>query len=119
MAMSRYTPKTYTAMHYSKFIRAGAQRIEARPGFATVHVGAFLHEKSGDLTVVSINPTGQEQPLGLTFNNLMGLASLKACRTSASENLQDVGEVGVNENKATFQMTPQSIFTFSGKVTGH
>jgi len=117
MLMSRYTPKTYTAMHYSKFIRPGAQRIDAQPGFGGVQVGAFFHEKTGDLTVVAINPTGQEQTLNLAFKNLKGLPSLKVFRTSASENLQEVGEVEVSDNKATFQMTSQSIVTFSGKIT--
>ena len=117
MLMSTYTPKTYTAMHYSKFIRPGAQRIDAQPGFGTVQVGAFFHEKTRDLTIVAINPTGQEQILNLALKNLNGLVSLKIYRTSASENLQEAGEVRVSDNKATFKMTPQSIVTFSGKLT--
>lgn len=38
MVMSTFTPKTYTAMHYSKFIRPGARRVDAEPGFGTVQV---------------------------------------------------------------------------------
>jgi O-glycosyl hydrolase len=116
MLMSTYTPKTYAAMHYSKFIRPGAQRIDAQPSFGTVQVGAFLHEGSGELAIVAINPTGQEQALNLAFKNLKGLTLLKACRTSASENLKQVAEVVVKDNKTVFQMTPQSIVTFSGKI---
>jgi glucuronoarabinoxylan endo-1,4-beta-xylanase len=117
MVMDRPTPKTYTAMHYSKFIRPGAVRIDAQPGFGDLQVGAFLHDSTGDLTVVAINPTSQEQVLNLTLNNLGGLASLKAYRTSASESLQNIGDVPVNENKAAFSMRPQSIVTFSGRIT--
>ena len=116
MVMDNYTPKTYTAMHYTKFIRPGARRIDAQPGFGVVQVGAFLHENSGDLAVVAINPTGQEQSLHLAFQNLKGPASLKAYRTSVSENLNAVGEVAVKDQKAGFEMTPQSIVTFSGKI---
>jgi O-glycosyl hydrolase len=116
MVSSKYTPKTYTAMHYSKFIRPGARRIDAEPGFGAVQVGAFLHEKNGEVTIVAINPTERQHALNLTFRNLEGLASLKVCRTSASENLQEVGEVAVNDNKAAFEMTPRSIVTFSGKI---
>ncbi len=116
MVMSEYTPKTYTAMHYTKFIRPGARRIDAEPGFAAVEVGAFLHEQNGELTVVALNPTDQEQTLNLAFRNLKGLASLKVHRTSASESLQEVGQVPVRDDKATFQMTAQSIVTFTGKV---
>ena len=116
MTMSTYTPKTYTTMHYSRFIRPGAQRIDARPGFGIVQVGAFYHEKARDLTVVTINPTEHEQTLDMTFINLEGLASLKVYRTSASENLQELGELRVSKNRATLQMTPQSIVTCSGKM---
>ncbi len=116
MEMSGYTPKTYTAMHYTKFIRPGAQRIDAEPGFAAVQVGAFLHEKNGELTVVALNSTDQNQPLNLSFRNLKGFVSLEAHRTSASENLAVVGEVPVKEGKAAFEMTSQSIVTFSGRI---
>ncbi|MHC4351652.1 MAG: hypothetical protein ACYS0H_02940, partial [Planctomycetota bacterium] len=116
MTMSTYTPKTYTTMHYSRFIRPGAQRIDAKPGFGVVQVGAFYHEKTRDLTVVTINPTEHEQTLDMTFSNLEGLASLKVYRTSASENLRELGELRVSNNRATLQMTPQSIVTCSGKM---
>jgi O-glycosyl hydrolase len=63
MVMGTYTPKTYAAMHYFKFIRPGARRIDAQPGFDAVQVGAFLQDGTGDVTVVAINPTNREQPL--------------------------------------------------------
>jgi O-glycosyl hydrolase len=117
MLMSEFTPKTYTAMHYSRFIRPGAVRIDAQPGFGDVQVGAFLHNDSRELTIVAINPTDKGQALSMTFNNLEGLVSLKVYRTSVSENLKEAGEVSVNDNKTAFQMIPQSIVTFSGKIT--
>ncbi len=116
MVMSTYTPKTYTAMHYTRFIRPGAQRIDAQPAFGTVQVGAFLHEKDGDLAIVAVNPPDQDQVLNLVFRSLGGLALLKVYRTSASESLKEVDEVAVRDNKAAFKMTPQSIVTLSGKV---
>jgi O-glycosyl hydrolase len=116
MVTGKYTPKTYAAMHYTKFVRPGARRIDADPGFDAVGVGAFLHEGKGELAVVAINPTDKEQPLNLEFRNLKGLSSLKASRTSASENLKGVGEVNVKGGKATLRMTPQSIVTLSGKI---
>jgi O-glycosyl hydrolase len=117
MLMSTYTPKTFAAMHYSRFIRPGARRIEARPGFGSLQVGAFLHEKNGDVTIVAINPSEQAQRLNLTFRNLKGLTLLKVYRTSASESMQEVGEVEVSDNRAAFEMTPLSIVTFSGKIS--
>jgi glucuronoarabinoxylan endo-1,4-beta-xylanase len=116
MVMSEYTPKTYTAMHYMKFIRPGARRIDAEPGFATVEVGAFLHEKTGDLTIIALNSTDQDQMLNLVFRNLPGLTALKVWRTSATENLAELGEIEVQADRAAFPMTPQSIVTFSGRI---
>jgi glucuronoarabinoxylan endo-1,4-beta-xylanase len=116
MVMSEYTPKTYTAMHYMKFIRPGARRIDAEPGFATVEVGAFLHEKTGDLTIIALNSTDQDQMLNLVFRNFPGLTALKVWRTSATENLAELGEIEVQADRAAFPMTPQSIVTFSGRI---
>ena len=116
MLMSEYTPKTYTAMHYSRFIKPGTKRIDAQPGFGDVQVGAFLHPDSGELTIVAINPTKQEQRLNLSFKNLNVSASLKVYRTSASGNLKEIEETSVNNNIITFEMIPQSIVTFSGKI---
>jgi O-glycosyl hydrolase len=113
MVMDTYTPKTYTAMHYFRFIRPGAMRIAATPGFGTVQVGAFLHDKTGELTVVALNPTDQTQSLNLTFNNLGRFTTLTARRTSASENFEEIGDVLVQDNKTTFTMAPQSIVTFA------
>jgi glucuronoarabinoxylan endo-1,4-beta-xylanase len=117
MPMSQFTPKTYTAMHYSRFIRPGTVRIDAQPGFADVQVGAFLHPESGELAIVAINPTEKEQTLNLAFKNLNVPASLKVYRTSASENLKEAGETSINNNIANFEITPQSIVTFSGKIS--
>jgi len=65
---------------------------------------------------VAINPTAQEQTLNMTFNNLEGLASLKVYRTSESENLLKLGKLRISNNRATLQMTPQSIVTCSAKM---
>jgi O-glycosyl hydrolase len=116
MVMGNCTPKTYAAMHYFKFIRPGAVRIDAQPGFAAVQVGAFLHAGTGDLTVVAINPTDQEQPLNLSLRNLRGVALLKVHRTSADENLKAVGDVAVADARAAVAMPPWSMVTLAGKV---
>ncbi|HEY2787384.1 MAG TPA: hypothetical protein VGJ05_20680 [Fimbriiglobus sp.] len=115
MTTAGFTPKTYTAMHYFKFVRPGAQRIDAEPGFATVQVGAFHHPKTGDVTVVALNPSDREQELNLTFSHLVGLATLKQYRTSATENLKEVGDVAVTAEKASLHLPAQCIVTLSGK----
>jgi O-glycosyl hydrolase len=115
MVNSEYTPKTYTLMHYSKFIQPGAKRIDAMPGFGPVQVSAFLHEKDAQLTVVALNPTEQSHPLNLSFMNLKDFPSLDAYRTSATENLTATEPVTVRQNKASVTMPPLSIVTLTGK----
>jgi O-glycosyl hydrolase len=116
MVMDEFTPKSYTFMHYSRFIKPGALRIEATPGFSEVQVSAFLHEQNNNLTIIAINPTGQEHELNMTLENLKGITSLKVLRTSSTENLAEIDEIKVIDNKASFIMIPQSIVTFSGKI---
>jgi len=116
MVMDTYTPKTYTAMHYTKFIRPGAVRIAATPGFNTVQIGAFLHDEESELTIVALNPTDKAQPLNLAFRSLGNFATLSVRRTSVSENFKEVADVAVRDGKAAMQMPPQSIATFVAKV---
>ncbi|MDI6448511.1 hypothetical protein [Anaerobaca lacustris] len=116
MVMSEYTPKTYTAMHYTKFLRPGAVRIDATPGFGAVQVGAFLHEQAGELTVVALNPTDEAQTLTLTFRNLGRFDSLKVRRTSADESLKELPDVPVRNDTARFDMIDRSIVTFSATL---
>ncbi len=94
----------------------GALRYQTIEGFGDVQVSAFLHEGRGELAIVAINPTGQGQPLNLTFSNLKVPASLTAYRTSVSENLLQAGDVTINDNKAAFRMMSQSIVTLSGNI---
>ena len=65
--------------------------------------------------MVAINPTRQEQPLQLTLRNLAGLSTLKAQRTSATENLAEAGTVTIRDGRAIFPMKPLSIVTLAGK----
>lgn len=116
MVMNTYTPKTYTAMHYTRLVRPGAVRIDATPGFDAVQVGAFLHDEAGELAIVALNPTDRAQPLNLIFRNLGQVTSLKVRRTSASESFQDLGQLSVRDNQVAFGMTPQSIVTFTAGV---
>jgi hypothetical protein len=72
----------------------------------------------GALTVVAVNPAATEQPPSLAFRKLRGRSSFKVCRTSASENLKAAGELTTEGGRAARRMTPLSIVTPSGTITG-
>ncbi|MFP4581537.1 MAG: glycoside hydrolase family 30 beta sandwich domain-containing protein [Candidatus Sumerlaeia bacterium] len=113
MVMNDYTDKTYTAMHYSKFIAPGAQRVDATPGFGDLLVGAFHHPDSGVLTIVVINPGQAEQDLNLTLKAVPGVSTLHAFRTGHNENLKMLDDVKVNDNNASVRLPGESIVTLT------
>jgi O-glycosyl hydrolase len=116
MHMSQYTPKTFAAMHYTKFVKPGAERVEAEPGFSPVMTGAFHHAKDGVLSLVIINSTNAEQPLNIVFENISGLKTMKQYRTSATENLKEIGEVKVENGKAALDIPALSMITLTGET---
>jgi len=119
MVMDKFTPKSYTFMHYSKFVKPGSQRIEATPAFGEVQVGAFLNEHEKTLTIVAINSNEQEHELNMTFENIGDISSLKVFRTSSTESLKEIVELKVVNNRTAFVMSPQSIVTFYGVITNN
>ncbi len=116
MVMSEFTPKTYATMHYSRFIRPGAVRIGAEPGYGDVLTSAFLHEEDGRLTVVIVNPSERPQEVELGFAQPPAFDRMQAYRTSAQERGQSLGDVALRDGRADLAMPPHSIVTLQGRV---
>ncbi len=111
-----FTPKTYAAMHYFRFIRPGAVRIDAEPAYAEVMTGAFYHPQRSELTIVLLNPTDQRQPVTVRFQQPPGIEAMKAYGTSASANLEELPAVPVKGDRLTLTMPEQSMLTlFAGR----
>jgi len=109
-----YTPKTYAVMHYSRFIRPGAVRVEARPAYGTVQASAYMHEASGAMTIVLLNPNETEQPVTVKFVQAPGFGVMAVYRTSAQEGLRPVGQVPVARDGLSITMPPLSMLTLQG-----
>ena len=80
-------------MHYSMFIKPGAKRIEATPGFSEVQVSAFVNQDNNDVAIVALNSSEQKHELNINFKNLEGIASLKVFRTSSTENMAEIDDI--------------------------
>ncbi len=117
MVFEEWTPKTYAARHYSYFIRPGAVRIGAEPGYGDVLSSAFLHEEDGQLTAVIINPTGQARDVTLRFTQNLGFDRMEAHRTSDEEQMQRLAPVTVSDRQATLAMPAYSIVTLQGRTS--
>jgi glucuronoarabinoxylan endo-1,4-beta-xylanase len=81
----------YVSKQYYRYIRPGAQMVDAKSSDSKVLVAAFDNTQMGAFTIVAINTGTAATPLTLAGNNLP--SSYKAIRTSASENAVDLGTV--------------------------
>jgi O-glycosyl hydrolase len=115
MVWDKKTPKTYAAMHYTRFIPAGSARIDTEPGFGAVKAGAFLHEKQKRLAIVLINDADESREASLALKRLTGLTALEAYRTSAEESLQRIADVRVDEGNASLTLPARSIVTLTAR----
>jgi glucuronoarabinoxylan endo-1,4-beta-xylanase len=114
MVLDRLTHKTCAAVHFFRFVRPGAVRVDAEPAHGDVKASAYLHERNRTLTVVLINPTKQPQEVSLTWKGPARPAALKTCRTSADEQLKPLAETAVRSGRSALAMPAESMVTLFG-----
>jgi len=95
----------YVSKQYYRYIRPGAQMVDAKSSDANVLAVAFDNTQMGAFTIVAINTGTAATPLTLAGSNLP--SSYKAIRTSASENAVDLGTV----TAGNITLPPSSITT--------
>jgi glucuronoarabinoxylan endo-1,4-beta-xylanase len=108
----------YVFGQYSKFIRPDWVRIEnEQPVVADLQTSAYKDPATGDFAIVVVNSNSTADR---SFNlNLLGADASKvtAWRTSATENLDNLGDVALVNGSATVNIPAMSITTFVGKAT--
>ena len=95
----------YVSKQYYRYIRPGAEMVDAKSSDSNVLAVAFDNTQMGAFTIVAINTGTAATPLTLAGNNLP--SSYKAIRTSASENAVDLGTV----TAGSITLPPSSITT--------
>lgn len=114
MVRAEKTKKTYTAMHYGRFIRPGAVRVRAVPADGLVRTSAFTHAAQGTTTVVLVNP--HPAPLNIRLRvEGKAPASFQMWRTSAKEDLKDLGPPKKDGTAWVFELPAHSIATLQGR----
>lgn len=88
MVGERKTKKTYAVQHFSRFIRPGAVRLGCEPSYGELLTSAYRNT-DGSVVVVLINPESSSRTVRLSGVPANG----RAYRTSASEDLRDLGAV--------------------------
>lgn len=100
----------YTIGQFAKWIRPGKQRIGATYNPSSgVYVTAY---RNNGLVIVAVNTSGSAVNQQFTLQNISGVSSLIAHRTSSSQNMAGVGSVTVSNNSFTVQLPAQSVTTY-------
>ncbi len=110
MPAKRFTKKTRCMQQYSKFIDAGAVRVDARCDNSGILSSAFIHDKKNKLTIVMINTTEAEQTVTAKIPSTK-FKSFKIYRTSEHEDLKELEALKVKQNSVAFKMPGPSVVT--------
>ncbi|MFO7956139.1 MAG: glycoside hydrolase family 30 beta sandwich domain-containing protein [Candidatus Brocadiia bacterium] len=108
-----FTPKSYAAIHYFRFIPAGSVRVDASPAYGEVKASAFLHEESGRLTTVLLNPDEQAKDVTLSFAQDTGIRAMEVYQTTG-EGPGRQADAAIEDGTLRLTMPAESIVTLSG-----
>ncbi|MFJ8079894.1 glycoside hydrolase [Streptomyces sp. NPDC096205] len=105
-----FTKRYYALGQYSKFVKPGAVLHDVTGAPAGVEVSAYTHK--GRWIVVVNNHNTTDTALNLHFNNAGPSRTLKAVRTSATENWAKVAEPSVSDGTLSATLAARSITTY-------
>ncbi len=111
-----YTPRKifYTLSQITKFVRPGAQQIDASVWAPPLLVLAFYHPDSGQLTITGFNPDNSPLTLSATLANLPPVASLELYYTDPDSNLCHSATFPVTDGSFSATVPANSVFTLVG-----
>jgi O-glycosyl hydrolase len=112
MLLTGYTKKSHATMHFTRFIRPGATRVQAEPAQGAVMASAFTHPRDGT-TIVIINPRAAALTIKLSVSG-KAPSSLKMWRTSATENVKELSAPTRSGSDWEFVLPGNSIVTLQG-----
>jgi O-glycosyl hydrolase len=100
----------YVMGQYSKFVRPGAVRIGATSAIPDVKLAAFL--SGSDEIVVATNTGSQPQSVSFELGSGSCLTRVDPTRTSATEGLQTLPTISLDQSRFTTTLPAQSVTTF-------
>ena len=101
---------------YSRFVRPGARRVSVSSSDDRVRVSAYYRGRTRVL--VAINPGGSELATRLSADDLAGVTSMRATRTSPTENWAEPPAATVSGAAISVTLPPRSVTTFVGEAAG-
>jgi len=108
--------RLYILGHFSRFIRPGWFRVESdtSPKYG-VYASAYRNPKSKEIAVVLINDRGAANTLSLDLDGAE-FSDVSAWRTSANEDMKNLGKQKFSGNSIIIKLPYKSIITLYGKV---
>lgn len=110
MPLSGLDKKTHVVRHYSRYIPAGAVRVDATPAFGGLNVSAYVRGR--DVTIVLLNTTAKAESAQVNLRGLK-VGKLNVVRTSATEDSRSMPPVSVAGGRATVEIPGPGIVTLS------
>jgi glucuronoarabinoxylan endo-1,4-beta-xylanase len=119
MAGTTVGKKYYASKHFYRYIRPGADRVDATSPYEDVFVTAFQHPERNTQTLVIINAATDSRDVSIEGAGLPGHFNIY--RTSASENCENIGVYSTGTNlvlPSRSLITLASDETLSGMIEG-
>ncbi len=115
------TPKTYTPRkgfyalaQVAKFVRPGAQRIDATGSLSPLVAMAFYQTNTGQLSIVGENTGTTATLLTGRLTNLPPVNTLDFYYTDSSTNLYHSATIAVSNKTFSLTIPPDCVYTLSG-----
>ncbi len=111
MDYDQHTKKSYSFMHYSKFIRPEAIRVAAAPADSNLlSTSAYYHPVDSTLTVVLLNHDSAQQAVTVTLNDFSGTV-FEQYRTNATDDVLKLADVTASASSFSLQIPRESVVT--------
>ncbi len=87
------TPKYYAAKQFFRYIRPGMVHVGTTSSDSGVRVASFRDSKTGAMTTVILNTTGDADDITLDLSGGSAPGSYRVYRSSSSENMASLGTI--------------------------
>jgi glucuronoarabinoxylan endo-1,4-beta-xylanase len=111
----------YMMAHFSKFVRHGYERIDATKAPQTdVFISAYINGGGDSVTVVAVNKkTSVINQSFAVSGGAAALTKMEGWRTTGSESMAKIADIGVADGNFTASLPAQSVTTFVGALPKH
>ena len=106
------TPKTASGMQYFRTIKPDSVRIDAEPAFGDIQASAYLHEQSGQLSIIVINAKKEEVQSTIEMESGPRNGTLQVYRTSQDEKFETLDEISLRNGSVDTTLEPMSVTSY-------